>query len=351
LKVIDFGLARSFDSETRWHDLVGTAYYVAPELLAHDHGPKIDMWACGVIAYTLLGGYAPFEGDDDKEVLRAVAKGDIVFGEESWKHVSEDAKGFVTWLLTYDEDDRPTAVEALGHEWLQRHRRGSWKVDDRRASTRASLTDLQQFQSRRSILKQATCAMMASQLQHSDEIKDIGQAFQILDQQGCGKLTKADVQASLAAILDENDEADRSKDEAWLKNIDIDLLFEQVNFSGTGTIHYSEFVGACLMQKSLLDDSKVEQIFQTYDKSHKGFITREDLKEALYTNSRISDRTIAKIMRQTGRQGRIYFNDFRANMLGHKKAVASTKASCGVQRAFHFQSKTEIPIQFGAMGA
>ena len=61
LKLIDFGLSQHFEPFEVLHNPVGTAYYVAPEVLEKCYDAKCDVWSIGVIAYMLLSGTPPCE--------------------------------------------------------------------------------------------------------------------------------------------------------------------------------------------------------------------------------------------------------------------------------------------------
>ncbi|XP_022930598.1 CDPK-related kinase 1-like isoform X2 [Cucurbita moschata] len=121
LKAIDFGLSDYVKPDERLNDIVGSAYYVAPEVLHRSYGTEADMWSIGVIAYILLCGSRPFWARTESGIFRAVLKADPNFEESPWPSLSSDAIDFVKRLLNKDYRKRLTAAQALCHPWLADH--------------------------------------------------------------------------------------------------------------------------------------------------------------------------------------------------------------------------------------
>ena len=85
IKVIDFGLSQIFINRPLTTK-VGTAYYVAPEILKGKYTEKCDIWSAGVIFYVLLTGELPFNGSNDVEIYSKIKKFEFKFPE----HISKE---------------------------------------------------------------------------------------------------------------------------------------------------------------------------------------------------------------------------------------------------------------------
>eukprot|EP00127_Corallochytrium_limacisporum_P000374 Clim_evm69s11 gene=Clim_evmTU69s11 len=125
IKISDFGFAKVIEDGETLRELCGTPGYMSPEaiecyLYGNDVGYSMpsDMWACGVIMYTIMVGFPPFWNQSRMVLLRTIMKGKYEFVAPFWDHVSESAKDLVRRLLTTDPNKRITAAQALEHEWI-----------------------------------------------------------------------------------------------------------------------------------------------------------------------------------------------------------------------------------------
>ena len=72
IKIGDFGTSKSFKIGDVQKRLVGSAYYVAPEVIQKKYNSKCDIWSCGVIMYVLLTKKPPFSGETDDIILKNI---------------------------------------------------------------------------------------------------------------------------------------------------------------------------------------------------------------------------------------------------------------------------------------
>ena len=65
IKLIDFGLAKQVKT-AKLKTEAGTPYYMAPEVVKGNYGPRCDVWSLGIILYIMLSGHFPFNGSNKK---------------------------------------------------------------------------------------------------------------------------------------------------------------------------------------------------------------------------------------------------------------------------------------------
>jgi calcium-dependent protein kinase len=264
--------------------LLGSCYYLAPQVIDGSYTEKCDVWSCGVLAYLMLAGFCPFDGETEADIHKEILNHNYDFDWEELDHINDEAKDFVAYLLTYDEAERPTAEEALQHPWLQEYRRTSFGSDaSTRHLTRQALHHLQHFQTSDCKLKQAACAFIASQLinkqkhctsQHTEEIDTV---FRQLDLECKGNLSPQDIQQRYQELFPQQQEQQQEE----LSDEDIAQIFLEINFSGSGRIEYSEFMIAQLLARNAIEQETIQAAFHYFDQDGKGFISPEDLKERL----------------------------------------------------------------------
>jgi len=99
-------------------ELLGTPGYLSPEMLrvnmdsrpiTSGYGTAVDMWACGVVMYTLIAGNPPFWHRKQMKMLRDIMDGRYSFSGEEWEDVSEEAKD----LVSYHTLHTPSALRVI----------------------------------------------------------------------------------------------------------------------------------------------------------------------------------------------------------------------------------------------
>ncbi|XP_039439414.1 phosphorylase b kinase gamma catalytic chain, skeletal muscle/heart isoform isoform X4 [Culex pipiens pallens] len=125
VKITDFGFARRLKDGEKLFDLCGTPGYLAPETLkcnmfedAPGYSKEVDIWACGVIMFTLLVGCPPFWHRKQMVMLRNIMEGKYSFTSPEWADISEDPKDLIRKCLVVDPSKRITVTEALKHPFF-----------------------------------------------------------------------------------------------------------------------------------------------------------------------------------------------------------------------------------------
>ena len=121
IKLTDFGLAKISDKvfkediidykveekkkrHNRNYSCVGTAYYVAPEvIMKKGYGKEIDWWSLGVIFFEMLAGYAPFCSKKTQDVCFKITHFEQYLRFPSKCKISDTCKDLIFKLVNNSE--------------------------------------------------------------------------------------------------------------------------------------------------------------------------------------------------------------------------------------------------------
>ncbi|KAB1214657.1 CDPK-related kinase 5 [Morella rubra] len=189
LKAIDFGLSDFVKPDEKLNDIVGSAYYVAPEVLHRSYSTEADVWSIGVIAYILLCGSRPFWARSESGIFRAVLKADPSFDEQPWPALSAEAKDFVKRLLNKDPRKRMTAAQALSHRWIK-------SSNDIKVPLDILIFKLMKAYMRSSSLRKAALRALSKTLT-VDELTYLREQFALLEPNKNGSISLENIKVAL----------------------------------------------------------------------------------------------------------------------------------------------------------
>lgn len=243
VKLVDFGMSVKFGDE-QMHTIVGTPYYLAPEVYMGNYGKECDNWSLGVVMYFLLSGKQPFSGSNINELLANILKCNYTFDDRNWKDVSEDAKDLIRKLLVVDPKDRISISNSLRHKWFNQH-------------TTTAPVNLEIFNSLKTFKAHGKLwnEMMKVFIRNlsEDEIKDLDVAFRAIDTEHTGFITadnieKAMLRSGYPVIADE-----------------IHKLINLIDYLGNGKLNYTQFLIVTADRKSIFDEESLWSAFKYFD--------------------------------------------------------------------------------------
>ncbi|GAB2212179.1 hypothetical protein Droror1_Dr00025529 [Drosera rotundifolia] len=298
LKAIDFGLSVFFKPGEQFTEIVGSPYYMAPEVLKRNYGPEVDVWSAGVILYILLCGVPPFWAETEQGVAQAIIRSVIDFKRDPWPKVSDNAKDLVKRMLDPDPKKRLTAQGVLDHPWLQNAKKAPNISLGETVKAR-----LKQF-SVMNKLKKKALRVIAEHLS-LEEVAGIKEAFEMMDAGKKGKINMEELRGGLHKLGQQ------------VADPDLQILMEAADVDGDGTLNYAEFVAVSVHLRKMANDEHLHRAFSFFDKNKSGYIEIEELTDAL--NDEVdssSDEVINAIMHDvdTDKDGRISYEEFATMM-------------------------------------
>ena len=301
IKIIDFGTAKIFEKNKIEKAVIGSSYYIAPEVLNKRYNEKCDTWSVGVILYMTLVGAAPFDGKTDDEIMERIKIGKYNKNDSRYLEHSDEVKDLVSKLLERDINKRLSAKEALNHPWFEKYGGRKLFCNYLPEEIKPYIENLFNYKYN-SKLQELVIAFLVHNLANSDETLIILKMFRHFNKKGDCKLTKVELTQALYSYKDKKDVDEMA-----------DIVFQRLDGDNNGYIEFEEFLRACIDKKTLMTKKKLKYAFKFLDKNNTNTLNAQKIIDAFLAKSSkefeaIFNITIKEVDKDN--DGIINFNEF-----------------------------------------
>ena len=308
IKVADFGSSCILDPECKLSGCFGSAYYLAPEVFSNNYNEKCDIWSLGIIMYILLTGRPPYPGKESKVIMKSVKETPFIITPYKVVGVTSVAVDLMKKLLIIDANERISAREAILHPWIQTYRDASDPGID------LLLNNLKDFNCQYK-LKEAVHIFLASQVVTHEEIKNVKKAFQKLDIDGDGKITREELIGEYRKFMKIED-----------AGVLADQIIGKLDQDKDGNINFTEFLVSCNQNQKHLSYENLMIAFEMFDVDGSGTITADEIRNVLENGQLTEDNAWKELLLEadTNGDGCIDFKEFAA-MMNSMNAIGDNK--------------------------
>jgi len=303
VKIIDFGTAKIFDKNKIPRAIVGSIYYIAPEVLLKKYGKECDMWSLGVILYMFIVGHAPFDGRSNRDIMEKIKKGKYLKNEKRWKKASNEVKDLINKLLVLEPEKRLTAFEALKHPWFKVSNSNILYNNISKEEVLNCISNLLNY-SIKSKFEELVLAYIVHNLPRPKQAKSCIKLFKLANKNEDGKLSRNELKETLLNFVSEE----------FLQNFDD--IFSLLDGDNNDYIDYEEFLRATLDRKLIVNDRILKLAFRFFDKEKIGVISKDKIMK-LFVGTNMTEDVFNNIFDEidSDKDGQIDFNDFKEMMM------------------------------------
>ncbi|CAG9335365.1 unnamed protein product [Blepharisma stoltei] len=287
LKIGDFGTAVKLKENELMEGMVGTIFYMAPEVFTGKYSEKCDIWSCGVIMYILLTGRPPFPGKTDDKIIERIKIGEYNTDLPIFQETSPEALDLIKKMLV-PQAERISASEALSHPWITSHI--SYETVDI-GTLDHILENLKQF-SNTLKLRDTIMSFIAAQIINNKDFKEIRQIFSVIDKDGDGKIGREDLIDHLQRRM--------SYDKAACQ---VEKIIKQVDADMDGYIQYTEYLKASIDKNILLSRTNLYLAFSIFDIDKNGMLSVDELMNWLASSDNLDIEIWKELLKEADKNG------------------------------------------------
>ena len=311
-------ILKYFNKSTIHRGLVGSIYYMSPELLKKNYNEKCDLFACGNILYILLSGRPAFGGENDKEILENIANAKYDLKSNPLNKVSKNGLDLISKLLDKDYNKRISAQEALNHPWfkMQKSKELYNEIKDKSIINK-QLNNIKNYK-RESIIQELALMYLLHNFPQMKQIVYSNKIFNKIDENDDGKITEVDLFKYMSKFMGNN-----------ILKKEVSDIFKILDIGNKGFIGYEEFSRASIDKEQFMIENVLRLAFRFFDVDDNGEITFEDLQKLFNGNNndkKVNDKEIKEIINEMSNDGKINFEKSKKKTkLSIQKKSASSK--------------------------
>ena len=300
IKICDFGTSQIFHKGDIQDRIIGSLYYIAPEVLQKNYNFKCDLWSCGVVMYILLTGKVPFEGNNNKTVYKKILFND--YNKKNLVICSDNAIDLISKLLDKDPNKRINAEDVLNHKFFDTYKTKENLNNISDEKINKFLENLKKYKSK-TVLQETALIYLIHNYPDIEEVTDAYKLFNKIDLRGRGKISLDDFNVGLSNLLNSDQ----------MRN-DVEEIFNNLDIDKDNYVSYEEFVRASVDMKVFLKEDILKFVFQYFDKNNTGEITANEISEIFSDNlnSKYVDEALNKIISEVDvdGDGKIKYDEF-----------------------------------------
>ena len=304
IKIGDFGMSKMVEKDSLQNKIVGTIYYVAPEVILKKYNEKCDIWSCGVIMYVLLSKKPPFGGYTEEEIISNILKGVYDIEKPPFDKISKNALDLIQKLLNKDINKRISAQEALNHPWFKENKSKELYNEILNEKVLQKLLDNLKKYKKNSIIQETALAYLVHNFPQMKDVINACKLFNQIDLNGDGKITEHELYKGLCTKI----KSDTLED-------DVRKIYEKLDMDDDGYIEYEEFVRAAVSKDKFMGDNVLKFAFRFFDKDNSGKIDIGEIEKVFkksITDQNHVEEALNKIIYEVdvNRDGKISFEEF-----------------------------------------
>ena len=267
IKIIDFGTSKFREKEYE-DELIGSPYFMAPEVIEKKYDNKCDIWSIGVILYFIITKKKPFTGFSLEEIFSSIKNDEIDLKSNNLRNSSRELKDLITKLLKKKPEERLNANEALNHQWFINNKTKEKLIELSSNEMNNLLDNIKNYYAD-NLLQQTSLIYLVNANPNCENVKKASSLYIKIDKDNNGIIDLNEFVNGLKNLYEEKGE-----------NIEEDFLiecFNRIDSNNNGKIEYAEFIRAAINKKEFLSEKMMKDAFDHFDIDKNGSISVNDI--------------------------------------------------------------------------